>query len=212
MSDQKGVFITLEGIEGVGKSTALQFIQNYLTRAKQKFILTREPGGTLIAEQIRKVLLTPNPEEIMKPETELLLMTACRAQHIAQVIKPALQSGKWVVSDRFSDATFAYQGGGRGLPLNQIEMLDKWIVNGLRPDVTILLDAPPEIGLARAHHRSEKDRIEQEKITFFERVREGYLKRAEKDKKRFRLIDATQSLETVQSELKKILEAFIYRQ
>lgn len=200
-----GFFLTLEGTEGVGKSTALKFIQEYLSKAGKNYIVTREPGGTTIAEQIRQVLLTPNPSEIMKPETELLLMFAARIQHVQQVIQPALAAGQWVVSDRFIDASFAYQGGGRGIDVERIEALEKWLLPHLKPNLTILFDAPAQIGLERAKHRGAQDRIEQEKIDFFERVREGYLQRMQQDKKRFRLIDATQSLENVQVELKKIL-------
>ncbi len=206
MQPAKGFFLTIEGSEGVGKSTALKFIQDYLTRAEKKFIVTREPGGTDIAEKIRHILLTPNAAETMLPETELLLMFACRMQHVQQVILPALSKGLWVVSDRFVDASFAYQGGGRGIDISRIEFLEKWLLQGLKPDLTLLLDAPVQIGLERAKHRGPEDRIEQEKAAFFEGVRQGYLKRMQQDKKRFRLIDATAPLETVQAELKKILD------
>lgn len=211
MDDQShhGVFLSLEGIEGVGKSTAVKFIQRYLTTAKQDFILTREPGGTIIAEQIRQLLLTPNLDEVMAPEAELLLMFASRAQHLAQLIIPALKAGKWVVCDRFVDASYAYQGGGRTIEVNQIEELEKWIVGKWKPNATILLDAPPEIGLARAKNRGAQDRIEQEKVDFFERVRETYLGRAAKNPKRFHIIDATQSLSAVQAEIKKLLDRLI---
>jgi len=196
----KNKFITIEGIEGVGKTTAVKVIQNYLIHKQQAFILTREPGGTVLAEQMRKILLTPHQEELVS-DAELLLMFASRAQHVAHVIVPALQAGKSVISDRFVDASYAYQGGGRKMDMKKIEMLDEWIVGDVQPHLTILLDAPPEIGLTRAKNRGPHDRIEQEKIDFFERVRDIYLKRAKKFPKRFYVIDATQSLEKVQDRL-----------
>lgn len=205
----KGIFLTIEGIEGVGKSTAVKFIQDYLSQHKIDAVFTREPGGTKIAEKIRQILLSPDHDEVMAPETELLLMFATRAQHIKQVILPALQAGKCVVSDRYVDASYAYQGGGRQQDVSQIEMLEKWIVGSAKPDMTILLDAPSAIGLARAKHRGQQDRIEQEKLDFFDRVRNAYLKRAANDTKRFRIIDATQPLEIVQSEIKKRLDELV---
>lgn len=201
-------FITIEGIEGVGKSTAVQFIQGYLTQHNLQFILTREPGGTPLAEQLRQALLTQT-EETVTPDTELLLMFASRAQHIANVILPALQAGKWVISDRYVDASYAYQGGGRKIDMAKLRILDEWIVEDVQPHATILLDAPPEIGLARAKHRGEHDRIEQEKKEFFERVREVYLKRAEAYPARFWVIDATRSLAHVQKDLLDCLKKII---
>jgi len=201
-----GFFITIEGSEGTGKSTALKFIEAYLIEAKKNYILTREPGGTPIAEQIRQLLLMPNAQETMAPETELLLMFACRVQHIQQVILPALEEGKWVVCDRFIDASFAYQGGGRGIDEKRIAWLENWLLPTLRPDLTLLLDTPVSIGLERAKHRGAQDRIEQEKIDFFERVRASYLTRMQQDQNRFRLINATESLDKVQMAIKKILD------
>lgn len=204
-----GIFLTIEGIEGVGKSTAVKFIQERLAKENKNFIVTREPGGTLIAEQIRQVLLTPNPDEKMLPETELLLMFASRVQHVTQVILPALRANKWVVCDRYVDASFAYQGGGRGIDLSHIKMLDQWLLEGLTPTMTIILDAPAQMGLARAKHRGPHDRIEQEKAEFFERVRQVYLNRAKADSQRFRIIDATQPLAQVQADLGKLLDELL---
>lgn len=201
-----GIFLTIEGIEGVGKSTAVRYIQTYLTSLNQACVLTREPGGTPIAEEIRRILLSPNAKENLTAESELLLMFASRSQHIAEVILPALTSGKWVISDRFVDASFAYQGRGRFLSESKISVLNDWVVNGLIPNKTILLDAPPEIGLARAKQRGEHDRIELEKIDFFDRVREGYLHRAKCEPERFSIIDATQPLETVQPIIRQIID------
>lgn len=200
-----GFFLTIEGIEGVGKSTAVKYIQEFLISAKRDVVLTREPGGTKIAEQIRQILLNPDSEEIITPDTELLLMFASRAQHVAHIILPALQAGKWVISDRFVDASYGYQGGGRKIDWSRIETLEQWILHGLRPNLTILLDAPPSIGMARAKHRGPHDRIEQEALDFFERVRASYLERAKQEPKRFRIIDATQSLDQVQEQIRKIL-------
>lgn len=202
----KGLFLTIEGVEGVGKSTAVKYIEQYLTEAGENFVLTREPGGTLIAEQIRQVLLAPNPNEPMVSDVELLLMFASRAQLVANLIKPALAAGKWVVSDRFVDASYAYQGGGRRLDMKKIATLDQWVVGDLKPDATILLDASPTLGLARAKDRGAQDRIEQEQVDFFERVRAGYLERAKQDPQRYHIIDATQSLAAVHAEIKKILD------
>ncbi len=206
---QRGVFLTLEGGEGLGKSTAVKFIQQYLQQAQIDFITTREPGGTPVAEQIRQLLLNPNVAEEITPVTELLLMFASRSQHIANLILPALAAGKWVICDRFVDASYAYQGGGRGFDTQQIKQLDDWIVGELRPQVTILLDAPPQLGMARAKNRSMHDRIEQEKLDFFERVRTAYLVRAKGEPDRFKIIDATKPLAAVQAEIKMIMDNIV---
>ena len=198
-------FITLEGSEGVGKSTALSFIKTYFAEKKIDFVLTREPGGTPLGESIRELLLNRNDEKVL-PETELLLMFATRAQHIAHVIKPALSAGKTVISDRFTDASFAYQGGGRQIDFKKIETLANWIQGDLVPDLTLLLDAPVDIGLSRIEGRAHKDRIEQEKAVFFERVREVYLARAREFPARFAIIDATQSIDHVQLQIKNALD------
>jgi len=205
---KRGKFITIEGTEGAGKSTAIQFIRDELVRDGHDVVLTREPGGTEIAEQIRNVLLHTASAEVMQPETELLLMFAGRAQHIASCIEPALQAGKWVVSDRYVDASYAYQGGGRGLSKQKIEALDTLVVDKHYPDLTILLDLPASLGFSRAVKRtSQRDRIEQEKIDFFERVRNAYLERAKQDPARIKIIDASKDIPAVQAQLRDVLKA-----
>lgn len=205
-----GRFITVEGIEGVGKSTNTDFICRHLRAAGKDVIATREPGGTPIGEEIRRVLLS-NQHRGMAQDAELLLMFAARAEHLAAVIRPALDAGRWVVCDRFTDATYAYQGGGRGIARQHIAVLETWVQNGLQPDMTILLDAPVTIGLARAGGRSAPDRFESEATHFFERVRQGYLDQARRDAGRFRVIDATQPLALVQQRLAEVLDALIHR-
>ncbi|MBA2654849.1 MAG: dTMP kinase [Gammaproteobacteria bacterium] len=204
----KSIFITLEGIEGVGKSTALQFLEKFFQEQNLDYVLTREPGGTEIAESIRQLILEHHTES-MASDTELLLMFASRAQHIAKVIKPALAASKIVLSDRFTDATYAYQGGGRGISFDRIATLESWVQGHLQPDLTILLDAPIEVGLNRILSRGAKDRIEQEKIEFFHRVREAYLQRAEQFGARFKIIDATQTIAKVQAELRTTISHYI---
>lgn len=196
-----GKFITLEGIEGAGKSTIAQFIQTYLQSKNHTVVMTREPGGTPLAEKIRALVLQPNLEPIA-PETELLLMFAARAQHCAQVIRPSLARGDWVVCDRFLDATYAYQAGGRGISVNAIDQLAQLTVADLQPHCTFLLDVPVEIGLQRARSRGKgSDRFEQEKIDFFTRVRQVYLERAAAEPQRFVILDATASLDQIKEQV-----------
>ncbi len=199
MSSQ-AYFISFEGIEGVGKSTAIKFFNKQLSQRNIPFVLNREPGGVKISENIRHVLLA-HYDEPMSLDTELLLMFACRSQNIEQVIRPALQRGEWVISDRFTDASYAYQGFGRGMPLSRITELANWAHGELSPDITFLLDAPAKIGIERLKNRRSKDRIESEKIEFFERVRRGYLQLAAQSPQRFRVINADQTLAEVQQQL-----------
>lgn len=207
-----GKFISIEGTEGAGKSTALSFIQQLLTKAHIDVVMTREPGGTPLSEDIRQLLLHTQREEKILAETELLLLFAGRAQHLHHGILPALQSGKWVVSDRFIDASYAYQSGGRGFDIEKITYLDKWIVGNHYPDLTLLLDIDARLGMSRTEKRgAQKDRIEQEKIDFFMRVREMYLARAKHDTVRIKVIDASQPLTEVQAAIQVILDDFIKR-
>lgn len=209
----RGKLISLEGTEGAGKSTVLRYIQDYFQRAGIPIVLTREPGGTEIAEQIRQILLHSSPAEKMQPETELLLMFAGRMQNLRHSIEPALAAGQWVVSDRFIDASYAYQGGGRGLSDAMINVLDKFIVGDHYPDLTLLLDIPTQQGFARAEKRgTAKDRIEQEAIDFFDRVRQSYLQRAKQDPARIKIIDASLDIESVQSQVKHVLDQFVESQ
>lgn len=204
-----GRFITLEGGEGVGKSSNLEFIHRHLEAAGKVVLVTREPGGTALGEEIRALLLG-HRHEGMNADAELLLMFAARAQHLAAVIRPALATGKWVLCDRFTDATYAYQGGGRGIDEERIAALETWVQGSLRPDLTLLLDAPVAVGMARAGRRAgEADRFEREQMAFFERVRQTYLDQARRFPERYRVIDAGQALSTVQGQLKQELERFI---
>lgn len=203
-----GKFITLEGGEGVGKTTNLEFICEYLRNKNIDVLLTREPGGTPFAEKIRDVLLDPATQEPVAEDTELLLMFASRAQHIAEKIKPALAAGQWVVCSRFTDSSFAYQGGGRGIPMARIQSLADWVHGDFQPDLTLILDLPVEIGLQRARERAELDRIEQEQKDFFERVRQAYLEQA-KTAARYRVIDANQALDAVQQHIAAALERLL---
>lgn len=193
----RGKFITLEGCEGVGKTTNLDFLKAHLEQHNIPVVVTREPGGTVLAEKIRQLVLDPDSEAISE-QAELLLIFAARAQHIKHVIEPALAQGQWVLSDRFTDATYAYQGGGRNMKISTIEWLEKMVQGSLRPDLTLLLDAPVEIGMERAKKRAAFDRFEAEKISFFEHVRRAYLLQMELYPERIKLIKANQPLSDVQ--------------
>ena len=203
-----GLFITLEGPEGAGKSTNREYLALQLRAAGLDVVLTREPGGTPLAERIREVLLAPS-DEPMNADAELLLMFAARAQHIAQVIRPALQRGAVVLCDRFTDATYAYQGGGRGLPVERIATLERFVQGDLQPDLTLIFDLPIEVGLARASARGRLDRFEQEGRAFFEAVRSAYLARAATDGQRYRIVDASQSLAEVQLALDALVPVML---
>ncbi|MDG1027064.1 MAG: dTMP kinase [Gammaproteobacteria bacterium] len=205
MADKRGLFLTLEGAEGVGKSTNIGFITAHLEENGIEYILTREPGGTLIAEEIRELLLAVH-DESMSELSELLLIFAARAQHLEAKIEPALAAGKWVVCDRFTDATFAYQGYGRRLSIEKIEQLQTMVQGTLRPDLTIILDLDPSVGMERASNRGELDRIEQEQQSFFHRVRQGYLDIAKAEPERCVVIDASKPLEQVKLDLLKVLK------
>ena len=208
MSDRQypGFFMTVEGGEGAGKTTNITYIKEWLTKHKIEFVHTREPGGTPLAENIRELLLARSDEAIAE-KAELLLVFAARAQHLDQVIIPALQAGKVVLCDRFTDATYAYQGAGRGLDKNHIATLEGLVQGSLRPDLTILLDLPVAAGMERVAQRGELDRFEQEALTFFERVREGYLKRAASFVNQYVIVDASQCLDDVQADIGEILQS-----
>ena len=196
----QGKFITVEGIEGVGKTTNMEFIYQQLLVSGRDVVVTREPGGTPLGEAIRGLLLDPRYTG-MDSTCELQLMFAARAEHLARVIRPALQQGQWVLCDRFTDATYAYQGGGRGIDKTIIARLEELVQGDFRPDLTLLLDVPVEVGLARAGQRGGLDRFEQEKRAFFERVRAAYLDMAREHPQRYRVIDAGQPLQQVQQAL-----------
>jgi dTMP kinase len=203
----KGKFITVEGIEGVGKTTNIDFIHQQLQAAGRDVVLTREPGGTPLAEAIRGLLLDPAYTG-MDSTCELQLMFAARAEHLARVVWPALEQGQWVLCDRFTDATYAYQGGGRGIDSGVIARLEELVQGDFRPDLTLLLDVPVEIGLARASKRGALDRFEQEKVAFFERVRNTYLEMAQRSPDRYRVIDASLPLNDVQNQIAAILSTY----
>ena len=203
-----GLFITLEGPEGAGKSTNREYLAERLREQGVDVLLTREPGGTPLAERIRELLLAPS-DEPMGADTELLLVFAARAQHLQQVIRPALARGSVVLCDRFTDATYAYQGGGRGLSTARIAQLERFVQGELRPDLTLIFDLPVEVGLARAAARGRLDRFEQEQRSFFESVRHAYLARAEQSPQRYRVLDAGQSLAQVQADIDALLPSLL---
>jgi dTMP kinase len=199
-------FITFEGIEGVGKSTNIGFLKDALESLGHRVMTTREPGGTPLAERIRD-LVAKHGDEAMPDVAELLLVFAARSLHVNNVIQPALASGTWVISDRFTDSSRAYQGGGRGLPQQDIDLLAGWVHGDLWPDLTILLDAPVETGMVRAGRRGQPDRFEMEQSEFFMRVRETYLRLAEAEPGRFVVVDATQPLAAVRQTIESIAQA-----
>lgn len=210
MSDQRGLFLTLEGGEGSGKSTNLQVIVDTLRSHDIHLIETREPGGTPLGEQIRHLLLHRHEFEV-HADSELLLMFAARVQHINELIFPALERGEWVVSDRFIDATYAYQCGGRGINTKQVEMLQEQMMGSFLPDLTLYLDIEPQVGLERAAKRASLDRIEREQLSFFKKVRCCYLERAAAEPDRIKVIDASLPLEAVSAQVCEVVENFISR-
>ncbi len=198
-------FITLDGIDGAGKSTNLAVMKAWFEKHKLPVLFTREPGGTPAGEALREILLNPATQVSLRTET--LLMFAARQQHLETVILPALKNGTHVVSDRFTDATFAYQGGGRGVPLQDIASLEHWVQGDFRPDLTLLLDVPLEVSMARINQTREKDRFEQEEAEFFNRVREVYLQRANEQLERYAVIDSSQSLDAVKNQIETALDS-----
>lgn len=196
-------FITLDGIDGAGKSTNLAVMKAWFEKHQLPVLFTREPGGTQAGEALREILLNPATQVSLRTET--LLMFAARQQHLETVILPALKNGTHVVSDRFTDATFAYQGGGRGVPLQDIATLEHWVQGDFRPDLTLLLDVPLEVSMARINQTREKDRFEQEEAEFFNRVREVYLQRTNEQPERYAVIDSSQSLDAVKNQIETAL-------
>lgn len=196
----RGKFITLEGVDGAGKSTFVPWIEQRLRAKASRVVVTREPGGTPIGEELRELLL----HRPVSPETEALLMFAARREHVVAAIEPALAAGTWVLCDRFTDATFAYQGAGRGVDESRLTDLEQWIQGDLRPDLTILFDLPAEVARSRSASSRVPDRFESEQLTFFVRVREGYLRRAARDPARVRIIDASQSIADVERQLSAV--------
>lgn len=199
----RGKFITLEGMDGAGKSTHIPDIIKLLEGKGVEVISTREPGGTVLGEQLRTLLLN----EPMHPETETLLMFAARREHIAQVIEPALSQGAWVLSDRFTDATYAYQSGGRGVLANKVIELEAWVQGSLQPDLTLLFDVPVEVSVARLASARTPDKFERESPDFFTKIRNAYLDRARNNPKRFCIINSNQALEDVKAEVKNVISS-----
>jgi len=204
----KGGFITIEGADGAGKTTQLNFVEEWISQRGIELVRTREPGGTALGERLRQILLAANDLSI-SDEAELLMIFAARQQHLDQLIIPALEAGKWVLSDRFTDATYAYQGAGRGIAFERIEVLENWVQKGLQPDLTRVLDVNVETGMARSAGRGlEADRFERQAITFKEAVRLNYLQRAAQMPERIHVIDASGSVQSVQHSLVAVLEGF----
>ena len=201
-------FITVEGIEGAGKTSCLDLLEQLIRQRGHEVLVTREPGGTPLGEDLRRLLLG-HRHDGMADDTELLLMFAARAEHLHAKIEPALAAGSWVLCDRFTDATYAYQGYGRGIDLQRIAALETWVQGERRPDLTLLLDLPVEVGLQRAGRRSTPDRFERQALTFFDRVRQGYLSLAASAPGRFRVIDAGQSLDQVSRQVTATIDAFL---
>ncbi|MGD9388707.1 MAG: dTMP kinase [Gammaproteobacteria bacterium] len=204
----RGRFITLEGGEGVGKSTNVGFVSGRLEAAGLDVQVTREPGGTPLAERVRQVIVSPSGETV-PPIAELLLIFAARSLHVEGLIRPALEAGRWVLCDRFTDASYAYQGWGRELGDAPVAWLENHVQGDLRPDLTLLLDADPAVGLERAGARGAADRFEQERLEFFGRVREGYLARAAAEPDRFRVVDASRPLREVRQQLRDYIKEFL---
>jgi len=202
----RGRFISLEGMDGAGKTTHLEWLRSHLSGRGLPLTVTREPGGTPLGEALRRLLL--DSHEPRTTDTEALLMFAARREHIATVIEPALAAGRWVLCDRFTDATYAYQAGGSGMAWDRIAVLERWVQGELQPDLTLYFDLSPDLGRARTRQAREPDRFEREQADFFERVRAAYLRRAAEHPQRIRIIDAARSIVDVQAELENILIAY----
>ena len=207
---KRGKFLTIEGQDGAGKSTNIAIMQAHLEESGIEFVQTREPGGTAFGEKVRELILNSG-DDLMGNKSELLLMFAARAQHIETVIEPALKSGKWVLCDRFTDASYAYQGAGRNMGMADIQLLEDYVQQGLTPDLTLVLDLPTEMGESRAGQRSAPDRFEQQKLDFKQRVRDCYLTRAKEEPQRMKVIDASQSLEQVKRSVLQEMREFSAR-